>query len=58
MCLFACWTVGREEAEATLMARRNHADFMINTLAPDLRESGQKFTAADLARCARTIGGR
>lgn len=32
-------------------AAKRHADFMIGTLAPDLRESGHPYTAADVRRC-------
>ena len=37
------------------MARRSKADFMIKVLAPDLRRSGQKFTARDVAKCGRLM---
>jgi hypothetical protein len=37
------------------MAKRSKADFMINVLAPDLRRSGQKLTARDVAKCGRMM---
>ena len=36
-------------------ADRRHASFMVKTLAPDLKASGQKFTAQDVARCGRLM---
>jgi hypothetical protein len=41
-------------------ADRRHADFMIKTLAPDLKASGRTHTAKDVARCGRLMksGGR
>lgn len=32
-------------------SERRHAAFMVNTLAPDLHESGRRDTAADVRRC-------
>lgn len=32
---------------------RNHARFMLDTLAPDLRASGHNETAKDVTTCAR-----
>lgn len=40
------------------MARRSpkaHADFLIKTLAPDLRHSGHVETAKDVALCGRLM---
>jgi len=47
-------------AQKVSSADRRHADFMIKTLAPDLRASGRKYTAKDVARCGRLMktGGR
>jgi hypothetical protein len=36
-------------------ADRRHADFMVGTLAPDLKASGQEFTAKDVSRCGRLM---
>jgi hypothetical protein len=36
-------------------ADRRHASFMVGTLAPDLKASGQEFTAKDVARCGRLM---
>lgn len=35
------------------MAKKNHARFMLDTLAPDLRASGRDETAKDVTTCAR-----
>ena len=34
---------------------KDHARFMLNTLAPDLRASGRKYTARDVAKCGRMV---
>lgn len=34
---------------------QDHADFMIDTLAPDLRRSGRVHTAQDVAACGRLM---
>lgn len=36
-------------------ANRRHADFMVHTLAPDLKASGREFTAEDVAKCGRLM---
>jgi hypothetical protein len=36
-------------------ADRRHANFMVKTLAPDLKASGQTFTAEDVSRCGRLM---
>lgn len=36
-------------------ATRHRADFMIGTLGPDMKASGQEFTAADVMRCGRLM---
>lgn len=42
-------------AKKVSAADRRHADFMVGTLGPDLKESGQGFTAADVMRCGRLM---
>lgn len=41
-------------------SQRRHAEFMVETLAPDLKESGRVHTAEDVDQCGRTMlrGGR
>lgn len=36
-------------------ANRRHADFMIKTLGPDIKNSGQEFTAEDVVKCGRLM---
>jgi hypothetical protein len=42
-------------AKKVSAAARRHADFMIHTLAPDLKASGREFTARDVRRCGRLM---
>jgi hypothetical protein len=38
-----------------LLNAKRHAEFCLNTLGPDLHESGMTATADDLMKCARII---
>ena len=38
-----------------LLNAKRHAEFLLNTLGPDLHESGMTSTAADLMKAARIV---
>jgi hypothetical protein len=42
-------------AKKVSAAARKHADFMVGTLGPDLKKSGQTFTAKDVTKCGRLM---
>jgi hypothetical protein len=37
------------------VARISHAEFLLNTLGPDLRESGRDAMAEDIERCGKLL---